>query len=77
MARAYNARIVLVNRRDYPGSEPYSTAELDALKEALALLDTDPAAARQKLALHMHEGARDVYDLLVKLVKEGENGTCA
>ena len=65
-------RIVLVNRRDYPGSLPFDDNELTTLKDAVALLDSDPAASRAKLVPFMRERAREVYDMLLEFVANND-----
>ena len=71
LAHAHNARVVLVNRRDYPGATPYTEDEFAVLKEASELLKSDCApAAREKLAPFMRARAREVYDLLERFVAE-------
>ncbi|KAI0334193.1 hypothetical protein GY45DRAFT_1318644 [Cubamyces sp. BRFM 1775] len=73
LAAKYNTRILLVNRRDYPGSEPYSEAERASLPPISLLAGTgtaaDEAAALANLKAFMKERARELYDLLVQLVK--------
>ncbi|KAI0776700.1 Alpha/Beta hydrolase protein [Trametes elegans] len=72
LAHTHNARILLVNRRGYPGSEPYTEAERALLASASAQGDTvEAATALESLTRFMRERAREVYDLLVELVKEG------
>ncbi|KAH9933984.1 uncharacterized protein BXZ73DRAFT_100822 [Epithele typhae] len=71
-AHAHNARLVLVNRRDYPGSKPYTPAELALLKRATALVSTDAAGARTLLASFMRDRAREVYDFLVHFIADND-----
>lgn len=65
LAESHNSRIVLVNRRDYPGAIPYSDEEMHLLSSTM--LDTPEAAANIKLFAEAR--AREVYDFLVHLVK--------
>ncbi|KAI0656209.1 hypothetical protein C8Q70DRAFT_341256 [Cubamyces menziesii] len=75
LAAKYNTRIILVNRRDYPGSEPYSEAERASLPSMSLLTGTgtaaDEAVALESLKAFMKERARELHDLLVRLVKNG------
>ena len=71
-AQAHNVRIVLVNRRDYLGSTPYSEDELSALKAAHSALPGNPDVARAALLGFMRDRAREVYDLLVKFVADND-----
>ncbi|KAI9061797.1 alpha/beta-hydrolase [Trametes sanguinea] len=74
LAGKYNVRIVLVNRRDYPGSEPLTDAER-ALLPSPALENTSDAAqlatALKNMETFMKDRARELYDFLVQLVKDG------
>ena len=69
-ADRYNARIVLVNRQDYPGSQPFTVEERLELLKATMELKTNPLRARDRLQAYMKEQARAVYDLLIHLVAE-------
>lgn len=55
-----NARIVLVNRRDYPGSTPYSDAE----QQLLASCISETADATKNIRYYMKDRARELYDFL-------------
>ncbi|EIM81567.1 uncharacterized protein STEHIDRAFT_161746 [Stereum hirsutum FP-91666 SS1] len=55
-----NARIVLVNRRDYPGSTPYSDAEQQLLASCLS----DTAEAAKNIRSYMKDRACELYDFL-------------
>ncbi len=70
LAARHNARVVLVNRRDYPGSTPYTLEERAVLVNAAVESKTNPLAARDKLHVFMAERAREVYDLLVSFVAQ-------
>ncbi|KAI0635826.1 hypothetical protein C8Q77DRAFT_1099815 [Trametes polyzona] len=74
IAGAHNARVVLVNRRDYPGAEPFTkedrallpTLSADEWKDAVLV-----AAAKEKLLKFMEARARELYDFLIELVETG------
>ena len=68
----YNVRVVLVNRRDYPGAAPHSKEERAVLDAAAAEVATDTAAAREKLLQYMEYNGRDVYDLLIGFVAKND-----
>ena len=36
LAGRHNVRLVIVNRRDYPGSSPYTDEEINSVKSATA-----------------------------------------
>lgn len=75
LAPAYNVRVILVNRRDYPGSAPFTEAER-------ALLPSQPigptedadalAAAKENVQEFMQAQARELYDFLEILVESGD-----
>ncbi|KAI0648547.1 Alpha/Beta hydrolase protein [Trametes meyenii] len=66
-AKQSNARFVFVNRRDYPGSEPYSPAEL----AVLARLATAPKSeeADAEMQEWLRNRAREVHDFLGDFVR--------
>lgn len=64
-AESHNSRIILVNRRDYPGAAPYSEEEMCLL--ASTTPDTPEAATNIKVFTEAR--ARELYDFLVTLVK--------
>ena len=68
LSEKHNTRVVLVNRRDYPGAVPYSKEERAPLDAAAAEVASDPAAAREKLVSYMEYNARELYDFLVGFV---------
>ncbi|KAI1789099.1 hypothetical protein LXA43DRAFT_1022497 [Ganoderma leucocontextum] len=70
LASRHNARVVLVNRRDYPSSAPYTIEERAVLLNAAIEVKTNPLAAREKLHTFMRERAREVYDLLLQFVAQ-------
>ncbi|KAF9484545.1 alpha/beta-hydrolase [Pholiota conissans] len=67
IAAAANARVVLLNRRDYPGSARIPDKE----RRDLEALPSMPAhAARETLRDHMRIRARELYDFLIDFVKK-------
>ncbi|EIM81547.1 uncharacterized protein STEHIDRAFT_161731 [Stereum hirsutum FP-91666 SS1] len=56
----YNTRIILVNRRDYPGSTPLTDSERQLLASALS----DTAEAAENIRSYMKDRARELYDFL-------------
>ncbi|TFK81803.1 hypothetical protein K466DRAFT_557458 [Polyporus arcularius HHB13444] len=70
LASKSDARIVLPNRRDYPGSIPFTTEER---AEFARLADTPAGSpgATERMEVVMKERAREFYDYLVDLVKAG------
>ncbi|TFK94529.1 alpha/beta-hydrolase [Polyporus arcularius HHB13444] len=69
LATEHNARLVLVNRRDYPGATSYTPEERAVLEDALT---SDPATARGQLLAYARERAREVYTLLVQFVADND-----
>ena len=67
-AHQHNVRIVLPNRRDYPGSAPYSPDEMENLSQ-LANMTAGSAEGVEGTANEMKARARELYDYLVGLVK--------
>ncbi|TBU29282.1 Alpha/Beta hydrolase protein [Dichomitus squalens] len=68
LAHKYNARVVLPNRRDYPGSAPFTPEELENLSK-LANANPGSSDAVEGTEQEMKARAREVYDYLVDLVK--------
>ena len=68
LARENNVRIVLPNRRDYPGSTPFSPDEVARLAELANAPAGTPGAAEGTQA-EMKARARELYDYLVDLVQ--------
>lgn len=66
LAAETNARIVLVNRRDYPDSAPYTEEELRLL---LSAQGSAPEAAAD-LKEYMKARARELYNFLVEFVRD-------
>ncbi|PIL34405.1 hypothetical protein GSI_03180 [Ganoderma sinense ZZ0214-1] len=70
LAHAHNARVVLVNRRDYRGAAPYSLAERTHLFTTAAEALTDGTAACPKVVSIMKEEAIDVSRLLTHFISD-------
>ncbi|TBU23391.1 hypothetical protein BD311DRAFT_703965 [Dichomitus squalens] len=68
LAHKYNVRLVLVNRRDYPGAVPYTAEERAHLLTISIESQADPAAAQPKMVAFMKNGGHDLHDLLVSFV---------
>ncbi|KAI8973137.1 hypothetical protein BD414DRAFT_468831 [Trametes punicea] len=68
-AEKYNVRIVLLNRRDYPGSQPYSEEDLALLRPAAD--EEAQARAREEAWTFMRRRAAELYDWLATAVKDG------
>ena len=68
LAHKYNVRIVLPNRRDYPGSAPFSPEELANLSKLANATPGSPEAV-EGTEQEMKARAREVYDYLIDLVK--------
>lgn len=65
-------RIILLNRRDYTGSLPYTEAEralLAVLSPEIMSNAAEAATAKKNAATFMQDRARELYDFLVQLVK--------
>ncbi|KAI0755807.1 hypothetical protein C8Q74DRAFT_1305452 [Fomes fomentarius] len=69
-AQKHNARIVLVNRRDYPGAAPYTEEELTALREANVA--KDPSNAHVLFMPYLKDRARELHSFLVNFVVEND-----
>ncbi|RPD55325.1 hypothetical protein L226DRAFT_513358 [Lentinus tigrinus ALCF2SS1-7] len=70
LASQFNARVVVMNRRDYPGSVPFTPKE----RAEIARLADAPAGtpgAAEATETFMKERGRELYDYLVDLVKCG------
>lgn len=63
-AKKYNSRIILVNRRGYPETTPFTAQELQEFSDAAT--PEGEAVLRQVLK----DRARDIYELLEVLIKE-------
>ncbi len=69
VVKAQGTRLLLVNRRDYPGSIPYTEEELEVLPASASTADGDHLSAiRLNLLSYMRARAREVYDFLEELV---------
>ncbi|PIL34407.1 hypothetical protein GSI_03182 [Ganoderma sinense ZZ0214-1] len=66
LAAGQNTRIVLVNRRDYPGATPFSPEDHAVLQAAMT---SDAATAHAQLVSFMQDRAREVVDLLARFVQ--------
>ncbi|KAM5540094.1 hypothetical protein V8D89_006234 [Ganoderma adspersum] len=71
LSKEYNTRIVLVNRRGYPGSAPYTDEELASFPELLPgdVLQQDLDDAREKLDVWLRERTYEILHFLEDLVK--------
>ena len=67
-AKQNNARIIAVNRRDYPGSAPY-TADEQAFLARLASTRSCSGEAASEMEEFFRARARELYDYLFALVK--------
>ncbi|KZV62277.1 hypothetical protein PENSPDRAFT_692647 [Peniophora sp. CONT] len=67
-AQAHNARIILVNRREYPGSEPLSQEERDVLNTAQG----DGALAANAAKRLFAARADEILSLLEDIVEKGD-----
>ncbi|TBU30271.1 hypothetical protein BD311DRAFT_755099 [Dichomitus squalens] len=67
LGKARHARIVLVNRRDYPGAVPYTESEQLLLSDA----HSDDEVIKSNLALFMKQRAQELLGFLVELVQAG------
>ncbi|OCB85145.1 hypothetical protein A7U60_g7771 [Sanghuangporus baumii] len=66
LSHQFNTRIVLVNRRDYPGSKPFDHEEL----RPISSIDAIGADALSVLNTYMKERARELYDFLELFVQK-------
>ena len=71
-AKAYNSRLILADRRDYHGAIPYTVQERADLFTAAAVAKTESGVAQTKVLAWMRDRAREVYDLLVHIVRQHE-----
>lgn len=72
LAESHSVRIILLNRRDYTGSLPYTEAEralLAVLSPEIMSNAAEAATAKKNAATFMQDRARELYDFLVQLVK--------
>ncbi|KAI9066152.1 hypothetical protein FKP32DRAFT_1589894 [Trametes sanguinea] len=69
-AEKYNTRVILLNRRDYPGARPYTEQELALVQPVDAASDIDEQA-RDMPWLFMRDRAVELYEWLAIAVKEG------
>ncbi|KAL5522412.1 hypothetical protein ACEPAG_8428 [Sanghuangporus baumii] len=66
LATKFNSRIILVNRRDYPGSDPLGEDEIRSIS---SIGDATPDA-NAVLNEYMKRRAKELYDFLKTLVQE-------
>ena len=71
LAHAHNTRIILINRRDYPGTTPYTDEERAALLSCRDVPADDSQAAdrREKLLEFLQHRAWEILEFLIHLVK--------
>ncbi|KAI0744998.1 hypothetical protein C8Q76DRAFT_605350 [Earliella scabrosa] len=70
-AGLYNTRIILVNRRDYPGTLPYTAGELSLLPESLSPI-TDPEELKQNktsITLFIKHRGHELLRFLTELIQ--------
>ncbi|KAL7284812.1 hypothetical protein ACG7TL_002122 [Trametes sanguinea] len=67
-AEQYNTRLLLVNRRDYPGSEPYTPEEKAHLARIASAPEGNPKTKEEAKAV-MRDRGRELYDFLVDYVQ--------
>ncbi|OSC99683.1 hypothetical protein PYCCODRAFT_1438052 [Trametes coccinea BRFM310] len=73
LAQSRGVRIILLNRREYPGAKPYTPEERALLPPVLDTPPTDEAELRsgaEMLEMFMQQRARELYDTLQELVVE-------
>ncbi|CDO76397.1 hypothetical protein BN946_scf184937.g11 [Trametes cinnabarina] len=68
-AENYNTRIMLLNRRDYPGARPYTAQELALVKP---VKDDADGQAIERAWQFMRDRAAELYEWLARAVKEGK-----
>ncbi|OJT14443.1 hypothetical protein TRAPUB_9021 [Trametes pubescens] len=74
LAESHNVRIILLNRRDYTGSLPYTDTEralLAVLSPEMMSSTAEVAAAKKNAATFMQDRARELHEFLVQLIKRG------
>ena len=73
LASNYNTRLILLNRRGYPGSTAFSDDELSALPELSHYPGEDALEdAKKKLGVFLRARAREVFDFLEDLVRRDD-----
>ncbi|EIM89469.1 alpha/beta-hydrolase [Stereum hirsutum FP-91666 SS1] len=65
-ASSYGIRIILLNRRDYPGSSPLTDDQHSRLHQSLS----DDDDSRANIQQHMNEQAKELYDFLEAFARE-------
>ncbi|KAI0755809.1 alpha/beta-hydrolase [Fomes fomentarius] len=74
IAKEHNTRLVLLHRRDYPGSTPFTEEELSCLRAGpgeLGEQEEPEAEEKERVDGYMRDRAREVYDSLGDIVKRG------
>lgn len=66
LASTHGIRIVLVNRRDYPGSSPFTDEQRRRLHRPLS----DGGDSQADIELYMKEQAQDLYEFMGTFVRE-------
>ena len=69
LARTHNARVILLNRRDFPGTEPYTEEELALLPPPPGEEQAGTFTEGPNVRAFMQARARELYDFLVDLVR--------
>ncbi|OSD00421.1 hypothetical protein PYCCODRAFT_1371045 [Trametes coccinea BRFM310] len=73
LAQPRGARVILLNRKDYPGAAPYTDEERTLLPPAVEQLPTKESEIRsgtEKLEMFMEQRAQELYECLQALVVE-------
>ncbi|RDX48063.1 hypothetical protein OH76DRAFT_696785 [Lentinus brumalis] len=74
-ARHTNTRIILVNRRDYPGTEPYTASELALLPLSVHTLTRDPEeleGIKISISFFMKHRGHELLRFLAGVVRDGD-----
>ncbi|KAH9856243.1 hypothetical protein C2E23DRAFT_772694 [Lenzites betulinus] len=71
LAVTYNVRIILLNRRDYPGADAYTAAERTLVTLSPEAKDdaAEAAVAKKSGETFLRERGRELHDFLVELVR--------
>ncbi|PIL34391.1 hypothetical protein GSI_03166 [Ganoderma sinense ZZ0214-1] len=73
LASNYNTRLILLNRRGYPGSTAFTDEELSGLPELSHDAGEDALEdAKNKLGVFLRGRAREVFDFLEDLVRQDD-----
>ena len=68
LACTHNARVILLNRRDFPGTEPYTEEELALLPPPPGEEQAGTFTEGPNVRAFMQARARELYDLLMHFV---------